>query len=119
MDELLTQVLDAHGGLENWSKVSTLTAKLSLGGPFWAGRGWPGIYDDATAELDAHRQHIVFTPFNAPDRPLRWALGIGVEGTPRVQPHEDLGAASFQVSVQPHRIVAGVEDEKRCGAPPR
>jgi hypothetical protein len=68
MDELLTRVLDAHGGLENWSKVTTLTARLSLGGPFWEARGWPGIYDNSTAQLDAHREHIAFTPFTTPDR---------------------------------------------------
>ena len=68
MDELLNQVLHAHGGLDNWSTVTTLTAKLSLGGPFWELRGWPGIYDNSTAELHAHRQHIVFNPFTTPDR---------------------------------------------------
>ena len=35
MDELLARVLDAHGGLDNWSKVTTLRVKLELGGPFW------------------------------------------------------------------------------------
>jgi hypothetical protein len=31
-DELLARVLDAHGGLENWERVSKLEARLSLGG---------------------------------------------------------------------------------------
>jgi hypothetical protein len=39
MDELLSAALDAHGGLDNWQKARTLTARLSLGGPFWAARG--------------------------------------------------------------------------------
>jgi hypothetical protein len=43
MDELLTLVLDAHGGLERWSGVSALTAHLSLGGPFWGAKGWPDV----------------------------------------------------------------------------
>ena len=79
---LLADVLDAHGGLENWNAVTGLTAKLSLGGPFWGARGWPDVYRDQTVTLDAHREHITFTPFTAPDRtsvldvdPERVAIG--------------------------------------------
>lgn len=68
MDELLSRVLDAHGGLENWTRVTKLTARLSLGGPFWAMRGWPDVYANATAVVDPQREHITFMPFTAPDR---------------------------------------------------
>jgi hypothetical protein len=68
MDELLASVLDGHGGLENWNSVTKLTARLSLGGPFWAARGWPDIYANQTVTLDARREHITFAPFTAPDR---------------------------------------------------
>lgn len=68
MDDLLAAVLESHGGLENWSRVTGLTAKLSLGGPFWGPRGWPDVYADQTVELDARREHITFTPFTGPDR---------------------------------------------------
>jgi hypothetical protein len=67
MDELLASALDAHGGLENWDRVTTLTAQLSLGGVFWAARGWPDVYANQTVTLDAHREHITFAPFTAPD----------------------------------------------------
>jgi hypothetical protein len=67
MDELLASVLDAHGGLESSTTVTKLTARLSLGGPFWAARGWPGVYADQTVTLDTHREHITFAPFTAPD----------------------------------------------------
>jgi hypothetical protein len=43
MDKLLTAVLDAHGGLRNWTKVTRISAEMSLGGPFWAARGWPAF----------------------------------------------------------------------------
>ena len=49
MDHLLKSVLDAHGGLANWRAVTGLTAKLSLGGPFWEFRGWPDVYAHQTA----------------------------------------------------------------------
>ena len=35
MDELLSAVLDAHGGLDNWQSVRTLRVRFSRGGPFW------------------------------------------------------------------------------------
>jgi hypothetical protein len=41
--ELLAHVLDAHGGLANWNHVSTVTAEIAVGRPFWApeaGRTW-------------------------------------------------------------------------------
>jgi hypothetical protein len=68
MNELLTAVLNAHGGLDNWQKATTLRARLSLGGPFWAARGWPKLPPYQTVTLDAHRQHIEFTPFLTENR---------------------------------------------------
>lgn len=68
MDNLLENVLRAHGGPENWSQVATLSADMSLGGPFWAGRGWPEVYAHETVEIDAHHEHVVFTPFPTANR---------------------------------------------------
>ena len=68
MDALLASVLTAHGGLDRWSGVKTLTVRLSLGGPFWGWKGWPDVLIDETIELDAQREHLVYTPFTAPDR---------------------------------------------------
>jgi hypothetical protein len=68
MDKLLTAVLDAHGGLQNWTKVSRITAQMSLGGVFWGARGWPDVYANQTVTIDPHREHISFRPFTAPDR---------------------------------------------------
>src|SRR5437899_5688269 len=67
MEKLLADVLAAHGGLDNWDQVTELTVEMSLGGPFWAARGRPGIYAGPTVTLDAHREHITFAPFTAPD----------------------------------------------------
>ena len=65
---LITSVLAAHGGLGNWARVRKITARLSLGGPFWGARGWPEVYAGQTVTIDPHREHIEFTPFSAPDR---------------------------------------------------
>lgn len=75
MDKLLAAVLDAHGGLKEWAKATRLTARMSLGGPFWAARGWPGVYDDVTVTMDPRRQHITFFPFTAPDRMSSLCVG--------------------------------------------
>lgn len=69
MNDLLASVLDAYGGVDRWAHVQTITARLSIGGPFWGRKGWPEIFgDQTTLELDARRQHIVVTPFNGADR---------------------------------------------------
>jgi len=65
MNDLLARVLDAHGGLDNWSKVTNVSLQLSLDGPFWEWRGWPEIRRTQTVTLDSRRPHITLTPFVA------------------------------------------------------
>jgi hypothetical protein len=68
MDKLLAAVLNAHGGMHRWNRVTQITARMSLGGMFWGARGWPGVYCFQTVTLDPHREHITFAPFTALDR---------------------------------------------------
>jgi hypothetical protein len=68
MNDLLDFVLDVHGGLKRWSGVSTLTAKLIAGGPFWGRQGFPYAFGDETLTIDVRRRHAVFTPWTAPAR---------------------------------------------------
>lgn len=75
MDKLLTAVLQAHGGLRNWAETKKITARLSLGGPFWAARGWPDVYAELTVTIDPHREHITMAPFTAPDRMSKLEVG--------------------------------------------
>jgi hypothetical protein len=70
MSDFLDLVLDAHGGLERWLSVSTLTAKLAVGGPFWGQLGFPDAFLDETLTIDVRRQHAVFTPWTAPGQSL-------------------------------------------------
>jgi hypothetical protein len=72
MDELLASLLDARGAIESWNGLTKRTARLSLG-PFWSDRGWLGVNANRTVAVDAHRQHISFAPFTAPDRVSRGA----------------------------------------------
>jgi hypothetical protein len=68
MTDLLHAVLDAHGGLDRWRRVARLEVDASLGGPFWASKGWPGVYDDQRIDVDATRFDIRFTPYPSAGR---------------------------------------------------
>ncbi|MCF3130622.1 hypothetical protein [Streptomyces olivochromogenes] len=70
MNDLLNSVLDAHGGLDRWSSVRTLTARLTIDGPFWEMRGFKDAFLKETLEIDLHRQHAVFTPWLEPGQSL-------------------------------------------------
>jgi hypothetical protein len=72
MNDLLREVLDAHGGLDRWSNVKTLTLRLNVGGPFWGIRGFKDAFLDETMEIDVRRQHAVFTPWVAPGQNLTY-----------------------------------------------
>ncbi len=63
MNDLLSDVLGAHGGLERWTRVASLTVEGSLGGPFWAAKGWPEVFRDQRVTLDPHRVDITFEPY--------------------------------------------------------
>lgn len=75
MEGLLLAVLDAHGGLQNWAGIGRITARMSLGGPFWGARGWPDVYSRPTVTIDPHREYIRFEPFTAEDRASELDVG--------------------------------------------
>jgi hypothetical protein len=75
MDDLLTLVVAAHGGLDRWSRVSRINAHMTIGGPFWEFKGQPGIIAEETVELDTQREHIRVTPFAGAGRSLQFGVG--------------------------------------------
>jgi hypothetical protein len=58
MIDLLASVLDAHGGVDRWARVHTITARISIGGPFWGRKGWPEIF---AMRRRSNSMHIVST----------------------------------------------------------
>jgi hypothetical protein len=62
MNDLLSFVLDANGGLDRWEKASVLTADVSVGGAFWGRKGWAGLLGSETVTLDTRRERIELTP---------------------------------------------------------
>jgi hypothetical protein len=67
MNELLSEVLEAHGGLERWRKFSTLSATIVTGGELW---GFKGLVQDAEPRrtiVDLRREWGSLDPFGDPD----------------------------------------------------
>jgi hypothetical protein len=44
MDTLLQNVFDAYGGLDRWRGLTTLTARITYGGPFWELKAVPILW---------------------------------------------------------------------------
>lgn len=96
MNDLLDYVLDAHGGLNRWSGVSTLTAKLAADGPFWKLRGFPGAFGDETLTIDVRRQHAVVTLDRArPDPHVRHRTRTGHPARQQRADHRQPGRPAF------------------------
>lgn len=63
MTTLLDHALAAHGGLDHWNSLSGLVVRGSLGGPFWAAKGWADVYRDQTITIDTRAVDIAFAPY--------------------------------------------------------
>jgi hypothetical protein len=65
---LLQTVVDAHGGLQRWKQLETVTARLTQGGVLWELKGQPGVLDDVVVTASLHEERVSHRPFGAPDR---------------------------------------------------
>jgi len=63
MNDLVKHVLQAHGGLDRWSRIGELSADVLFGGPFWSLRGFSEMPFCATLTVDARRERIGFSPW--------------------------------------------------------
>ena len=68
---VIDDAVKAHGGLDRWLAVRSLSAPLSIGGSLWADRGHDGVLADAAVLIDPHRQHVEFSGFG-PQRLRTW-----------------------------------------------
>lgn len=66
--DLLNAVVEAHGGLQRWNELHTVTARLTQGGVFWALKGHEGVLADVFVTASLHEQRVSHWPFGAPDR---------------------------------------------------
>ena len=68
MNDLLEIVLAAHGGLDRWNQLTTVSARLIQGGALWALKGQPGVLDDVVVTASLHQERVSHRPFGAADR---------------------------------------------------
>jgi hypothetical protein len=66
--DLLQTAIEAHGGLECWSRLDHVSARLSQGGVLWPLKGQAGVLDDVVVTASLHQERVSHRPFGAADR---------------------------------------------------
>jgi hypothetical protein len=67
MNDLLTHVIDAHGGLTRWKQHNVLTATLVTGGGLWALKGLIQDPSPRTMQVSLHEERASVAPFGKPE----------------------------------------------------
>ena len=62
MTDLLKLAIEAHGGLDRWSRVTRIEAQASIGGAVWASKGQRGILDDVRVRADPRTREMPPAP---------------------------------------------------------
>ncbi|WP_028800062.1 hypothetical protein [Streptomyces sp. 142MFCol3.1] len=65
MDDLVTTVIEAHGGLDRYNRFSSATVHFRLGGSLWRLKGQEGTLSQGAVRLSLHRQYASHHPFTA------------------------------------------------------
>jgi hypothetical protein len=56
MSDLATLAIDAHGGLDRWRQLKTVSARLLQGGVLWQLKGQYGVLDDVHVTVDLRKE---------------------------------------------------------------
>jgi hypothetical protein len=72
MTDLLDTAVEAHGGLERWNQLGTVSARLAQGGVLSPLKGHAGVLDDVVVTAGLHEERVSHRPFGAPDRRSRF-----------------------------------------------
>ena len=59
MIDLLKTAIEAHGGLERWNQLNSVSARLTQGGALWALKGQAGVLDDVVVTREPARRASV------------------------------------------------------------
>src|SRR5258708_12302449 len=68
MSDLAALAMDAHGGLDRWRTLKTISARLFQGGVLWPLKGQDGVLSDVDITVDLRREWASHRPFGAADR---------------------------------------------------
>lgn len=63
MSDLLSTILDAHGGRARWEEASEIRARQFFGGALWGMKGHPGALNDVDVTVGLRRQYVRQEPF--------------------------------------------------------
>ena len=59
MNDLLSLVLTAHGGLDRWNELNHLAAHASITGATWSLKGRPDVLRDVDIQADTHQERLI------------------------------------------------------------
>jgi len=62
-NDLATYAMDAHGGLERWKKLKSVTAHLLNGGGLWPLKGKDGVLHDVHVTVNLRNEQASHWPF--------------------------------------------------------
>jgi hypothetical protein len=68
MRDLATFAMDAHGGLDRWRRLKTVSARLLQGGVLWTLKGQAGVLHDVHITADLRKEWASHRPFGEPNR---------------------------------------------------
>jgi hypothetical protein len=68
MSDLATLAMDAHGGLDRWRKLKTVSARLLQDGVLWKLKGQDGVLHDVRLTVDLRTEWASHAPFGQPNR---------------------------------------------------
>jgi hypothetical protein len=68
MNELLSKIIAAHGGLEQWNKFERVQATIVTGGGFFPFKGFPADTSPRRFTVSLREERTVFCPFGASDQ---------------------------------------------------
>ena len=59
--ELAKLAIEAHGGLERWKRLTTVSVHGINGGVLWGAKGKAGVLADVTVTVDLHNEKVSHT----------------------------------------------------------
>ena len=68
MTDLATLAIDAHGGLDRWRELKTMSARLLQGGVLWQLKRQDNVLRDVHLTVDLRKEWTSHWPFGQPDR---------------------------------------------------
>jgi hypothetical protein len=108
MSDLISEVLQAHGGIERWRQFTTATATIVSDGELFSAKGLPQDLNRRQMTVRLHEEHASVQPFGAPGQRTDFTPGrIAIERadgsvvTERFAPREAFAGHSLQTPWDP------------------